>query len=84
MQHHSSDLESFDFGGLTSHSRETPPPSSYCTMPVVAALPPNLESYLKESWMGEPNYTVSVKPLGLHPDPLVLIDMGQPVDTQNR
>jgi hypothetical protein len=57
----SSDFESFDFGVLTSYSMETPPPSSFVTMPVVSALAPNLEIYFKESWVVEPNYTVSVK-----------------------
>ena len=37
----SSDFESFDFGVLTSYSMETPPPSSFVTMPVVSALAPH-------------------------------------------
>jgi hypothetical protein len=78
----SSDFESFDFGVLTSYSMETPPPSSFVTMPVVSALAPNLEIYFKESWLVEPNYTVSVK--WLLSGPLVLLDMLQPVDAQNR
>jgi hypothetical protein len=78
----SSDFESFDFGVLTSYSMETPPPSSFVTMPVVSALAPNLEIYFKESWVVEPNYTVSVK--WLLPGPLVLLDMLQPVDVQYR
>ena len=60
------------------YSMETPPPSSFITMPVVSALAPNLEIYFKESWVVEPNYTVSVK--WLLPGPLVLLDMLQPVD----
>jgi hypothetical protein len=78
----SSDFESFDFGVLSSYSMETPPPSSFVTMPVVSALAPNLEIYFKESWVVEPNYTVSVK--WLLPGPLVLLDMLQPVDGRNR
>jgi hypothetical protein len=78
----SSDFESFDFGVLTSYSMETPPPRSFVTMPVVSALAPNLEVYFKESWVVEPNYTVSVK--WLLPGPLVLLDMLQPVDVQYR
>jgi hypothetical protein len=77
-----SDFEIFDFGVLTSYSMETPPPSSSVTMPVVSALAQNLEIYFKESWVVEPNYTVSVK--WLLPGPLVLLDMLQPVDGQNR
>jgi hypothetical protein len=48
----------------------------------VSALAPNLEIYFKESWEVEPNYTVSVK--WLLPGPLVLLDILQPVDVQNR
>jgi hypothetical protein len=78
----SNDFESFDFAVLTSFSMTTPPPESQITMPVVWARSTNLEIIFKESWMCEPNYTVTVKLK--EPRPIILMDILQPIDPKNK
>ena len=51
-------------------------------MPVVWGRRPNLEVIFKESWVVEPNYTVTVK-WGF-PWPVILLDILQPLDPQNK
>ena len=67
------DFEDFEFDVITSFPMETPPPSSIITMPVVSARRPNLEIIFKESWVIEPNYTVTVK-WGF-PGPIILLNI---------
>jgi hypothetical protein len=57
----SHDFESFEFDVISSFSMETPPPTSTIPMPLVSARVQNLEIIFKESWVLEPNYTMSVK-----------------------
>ena len=76
----SSDFEDFDFDVITSFSMDTPPPSSIITMPVVSARRTNLEIVFKESWVLEPNYTVTVK--WEFPRPIILLDILQPMITR--
>ena len=78
----SNDFESFEFGVLSSFSMTTPPPTSEITMPVVWAHGANLEVIFKEAWVVEPNYTVTVK--WECPWPLILLDILQPIDHQNK
>jgi len=78
----SNDFESFEFGVEKSFAMETPPPTSLITMPVVSAQSPNLEILFKESWVLEPNYTVSVK--REFPGPVILLDILQPIDPENK
>ena len=78
----SSDFESLDFGVIASFSMTTPPPASIITMPVVSARSPKLEIFFKESWVVEPNYTVTVK--RQLPDPIILLDILQPIDQENK
>ena len=51
-------------------------------MPVVSAQSPNLEILFKESWVLEPNYTVSVK--REFPGPVILLDIMEPIDPENK
>ena len=74
----SSDFESLDFGVIASFSMTTPPPTSIITMPVVSARSPKLEIFFKESWVVEPNYTVTIK--RQLPGPINLLDILQPID----
>ena len=76
------DFEDFEFDVITSFPMETPPPSSIVTMPVVSARRPNLEIIFKESWVIEPNYTVTVK-WGF-PDPIILLNILEPIDHWNK
>jgi len=78
----SNDFESFDFGVLTAYSMETPPPTTLITMPVVSARNQNLEIYLKESWVVEPNYTVTIKTKA--PASFILLDILQPIDPEEK
>ena len=78
----SNDFEDFDFDVITSFSMDTPPPTSIITMPVVSAQRMNLEIVFKESWVLEPNYTVTVK--WDFPRPIILLDILQPIDHRNK
>lgn len=78
----SNDFEDFDFDVITSFSMDTPPPTSIITMPVVSARRMNLEIVFKESWVLEPNYTVTVK--WDFPRPIILLDILQPIDHRNK
>jgi hypothetical protein len=51
-------------------------------MPVVSARRMNLEIVFKESWVLEPNYTVTVK--WDFPRPIILLDILQPIDHRNK
>jgi len=76
------DFEDFEFDVITSFPMETPPPSSIITMPVVSSRRPNLEIIFKESWVIEPNYTVTVK-WGF-PGPIILLNILEPIDHRNK
>ena len=78
----SNDFEDFDFDVITSFSMDTPPPTSIIRMPVVSARRMNLEIVFKESWVLEPNYTVTVK--WDFPRPIILLDILQPIDHRNK
>jgi hypothetical protein len=78
----SNDFACFDFGVLTSYSMETPPPTTVITMPVVSARSQKLEIYFKESWVIEPDYTLTVKTQS--PASFVLLDIIQPIDPKDR
>ena len=78
----SNDFACFDFGVLTSYSMETPPPTTLITMPVVSARSQKLEIYFKESWVVEPNYTVTVKTQS--PASFILLDILQPIDPKEK
>jgi len=51
-------------------------------MPVVSARNQNLEIYLKESWVVEPNYTVTIKTKA--PASFILLDILQPIDPEEK
>jgi hypothetical protein len=78
----SHDFESFDFGVLTAYSMETPPPTTLITMPVVSARSQKLEIYFKESWVVEPNYTVTI--MTKAPASFILLDILQPIDPNEK
>jgi hypothetical protein len=78
----SNDFESFDFGVLTAYSMETPPPTTLITMPVVSARSQKLEIYFKESWVVEPDYTVTIKTKA--PASFILLDILQPIDPNEK
>jgi hypothetical protein len=61
---------------------ETPPPTTLITMPVVSARSQKLEIYFKESWVIEPDYTLTVKTQS--PASFVLLDIIQPIDPKDR
>jgi hypothetical protein len=76
----SNDFEEFEFDVIGSFSMETP--TSTIPMPVISARSKNLEIIFKESWVVEPNYTVTVK-RGF-PGPVILLDLLEPIDSQNK
>src|ERR1700755_22348 len=51
-------------------------------MPIVLARSRNLQIIFKESWVLEPNYTVTVKRERFWP--LILLDILQPIDPLNK
>ena len=76
------DFEDFEFNVIGSFLMETPPQTSTIPMPIVSGRPSNVEIIFKETWVLEPNYTVSVK-WGF-PGPMMLLNMLEPIDPKNK
>ena len=76
------DFEDFTFSVLSSFGMDTPPPTSKITMPIVLARSKDLEIIFKESWVLEPNYTVTVERERFWP--IMLLDILQPIDPANK
>jgi hypothetical protein len=87
LQELSYDFEGFEFGVMSSFLMETPPPSSTILMPLVSARSSNFEIIFKESWILDPNYTVTVKwgfPEPLLIPPNILLSILEPIDPKNK
>jgi len=76
------DFDDFEFDVIGSFLMETPPPTSTIPMPIVSGRSSNVEIIFKESWVLEPNYTVSVK--SGFPGAITLLNMLEPIDPENK
>ncbi|MCF7792055.1 MAG: hypothetical protein K9M56_08670 [Victivallales bacterium] len=72
------DFPLFEFDVIKTFMMDTPPPTTKIPMPLLDAKSENFELFFKESWVIEPDWTVSIK--GKLKEPLELYNFIKEID----